>query len=349
MTYDFCTLRMDGLVEWTFKLFDPDGSGKMSADEFKEMCRLCIGDAAATPGTKQYAQTIGKSPQSSILALSKALAAWLRRPPPVDSAGLLKELDRSRDGEITLQEFRAAEKKGSGLLFAALMELQSTLQNNILGENFWKEATKTRTAVGMGRKPMEVYMKVRTERASKSAHLSFLGAHDVWLTCCCCVAPPPARVCPPPGGDLRAAGQGQQEKEGGGQELGQGTTRSQRARGRLSVRGGWGVGGGWKSDPPPTQGAPVNGGHPRRTRGACSNLQTAFPTCNSFSPGPHWQFVCPGATQAGLMTDKISAKSFSDEAANRPAPRSNSALMADFHRGRSTSMRGGSRIAHDPG
>jgi len=44
MTFDFCTLRMDGLVEWTFKLFDPDGSGKMSAQEFKEMARLCMGD-----------------------------------------------------------------------------------------------------------------------------------------------------------------------------------------------------------------------------------------------------------------------------------------------------------------
>lgn len=44
MIYDFCTLRMDGIVEWTFKLFDPDGSGKMSAAEFKEMARLCMGD-----------------------------------------------------------------------------------------------------------------------------------------------------------------------------------------------------------------------------------------------------------------------------------------------------------------
>jgi Ca2+-binding EF-hand superfamily protein len=58
MNYDFCTLRMDGLVEWTFRLFDQDGSGKMSSDEFKTMCKLCLGDDASKPGTKAYDQTM---------------------------------------------------------------------------------------------------------------------------------------------------------------------------------------------------------------------------------------------------------------------------------------------------
>ena len=35
--FDFCTLPMDGLVEWTFRLFDPDGSGVMNKEEFKQM------------------------------------------------------------------------------------------------------------------------------------------------------------------------------------------------------------------------------------------------------------------------------------------------------------------------
>jgi hypothetical protein len=70
---------------------------------------------------------------------------------------LLRELDKDKSGEITLNEFRQAEKKGSGLLFAALMELQSQMQRTILGEAWWKAATKTRTAVGIGRKPMDIY------------------------------------------------------------------------------------------------------------------------------------------------------------------------------------------------
>ena len=77
----------------------------MNREEFKEMCRLCLGDKAATPGSKEYNQTMQ----------------------------LLKELDKSRDGEITLQEFRGAETKGSSLLFIGLMELQTTLQKNVIG------------------------------------------------------------------------------------------------------------------------------------------------------------------------------------------------------------------------
>jgi Ca2+-binding EF-hand superfamily protein len=57
MIYDFCTLRMDGLVEWTFKLFDPDGSGKMSAAEFKEMARLCMGDEVSRQCTASATHT----------------------------------------------------------------------------------------------------------------------------------------------------------------------------------------------------------------------------------------------------------------------------------------------------
>ena len=59
--------------------------------------------------------------------------------------------------EITLDQFRAAESKGSALLFVGLMELQSQLRKTILGEKWWEAATKYRVAQGMGRKPMDVY------------------------------------------------------------------------------------------------------------------------------------------------------------------------------------------------
>jgi len=84
---------------------------------------------AATPGTKSYVETVN----------------------------LLRDLDKDRSGEVTLNEFRKAERSGSGLLFAAMLELQTTMQGAILGEKWWKAATKTRTEVGMGRKPMDIY------------------------------------------------------------------------------------------------------------------------------------------------------------------------------------------------
>ena len=56
-----------------------------------------------------------------------------------------------------MNEFRKAERSGSGLLFAAMLELQTQMQGAILGEKWWKAATKTRTEVGMGRKPMDIY------------------------------------------------------------------------------------------------------------------------------------------------------------------------------------------------
>ena len=58
MVFDFCTLRMDGFVEWTFKIFDPDGSGRMEKTEFLEMCRLCMGPKAAEQGTDEYHRAI---------------------------------------------------------------------------------------------------------------------------------------------------------------------------------------------------------------------------------------------------------------------------------------------------
>ena len=74
MNYDFCTLRMDGIVEWTFKLFDADGSGKMTTEEFKEMCRLCLGDSAGTPGTKDYDTTMGLLKSLSRCAVAFSLS-----------------------------------------------------------------------------------------------------------------------------------------------------------------------------------------------------------------------------------------------------------------------------------
>jgi len=130
MTYDFCTLRMDGFVEWTFKIFDPDGSGKMGKKEFQEMCRLCMGEKAGTPGTDEYHRAIE----------------------------LFKSLDRSHDKQISLHEFRKAEREAA-ILFAPMLELQEKLHKATFGEKWWHNSQKYRYEVATGRTPLEIYNK----------------------------------------------------------------------------------------------------------------------------------------------------------------------------------------------
>mmetsp|Transcript_40260 Transcript_40260/g.90370 ORF Transcript_40260/g.90370 Transcript_40260/m.90370 type:complete len:263 (-) Transcript_40260:71-859(-) len=128
MVFDFCTLRMDGFVEWTFKIFDPDGSGRMEKTEFLEMCRLCMGPKAAEQGTDEYHRAIQ----------------------------LFKDLDRSHDRHITLHEFRAAEREAA-IMFAPMLELQEKLIKNMFGDKWWHKAQKYRYEVAAGRTPLEVY------------------------------------------------------------------------------------------------------------------------------------------------------------------------------------------------
>mmetsp|Transcript_59907 Transcript_59907/g.120241 ORF Transcript_59907/g.120241 Transcript_59907/m.120241 type:complete len:167 (-) Transcript_59907:200-700(-) len=132
MTFDFCTLKMDGIVEWTFKLFDPDNSGALTIDEFKEMGKLCMGAEAGTPGTAKYKSLV---------------EMW-------------SELNGKRNNKITLQQFRAAEKCKSGpVLFMAMIEFQQKLQKNIMNEKWWTTASKYRYDVANGRDPMSIYQK----------------------------------------------------------------------------------------------------------------------------------------------------------------------------------------------
>lgn len=133
MTYDFCTLKMDGMVEWTFRMFDPDNTGDISKDEFMEMTRLCMGEDYVKAGTPQN---------------KKAVI-------------LFRELDKNNNKKLTLQEFRAAEKaENAPLLFAAIMELQEKMRKKLLGgEKFWKAAEKVRATVGLGSPPWGVYSK----------------------------------------------------------------------------------------------------------------------------------------------------------------------------------------------
>ena len=43
MTFDFCTQRVDDLVEWSFNMFDRDKCGELDSDEFKMMIKTVYG------------------------------------------------------------------------------------------------------------------------------------------------------------------------------------------------------------------------------------------------------------------------------------------------------------------
>ena len=80
----------------TFKIFDPDDSGSINIQEFKEMVRLCRGDKYVEKGTAEFQETVK----------------------------LMKELDSNGNGKITKAEFAKAEKS-CAILFWPLIELQA--------------------------------------------------------------------------------------------------------------------------------------------------------------------------------------------------------------------------------
>ena len=117
-TFGFGTLKLDGLVDWTFDMFDPDGTGTISLIEFMEMIQMCLGPSAVCDErSKAYKRT-------------EKVRGFL---------------DQNKDGKITRDEFKRAEAVCAEL-FAPLMGLQSQVHERILGASWWKEATKVREA-----------------------------------------------------------------------------------------------------------------------------------------------------------------------------------------------------------
>ena len=137
----------------TFKIFDPDDSGSINIQEFKEMVRLCRGDKYVEKGTAEFQETVK----------------------------LMKELDSNGNGKITKAEFAKAEKS-CAILFWPLIELQArnesvlnnvfilclhdtlfntqtVMRKKLFGEKWWANALKQRYARlgGGGKTPMAVY------------------------------------------------------------------------------------------------------------------------------------------------------------------------------------------------
>jgi len=103
----------DLIIKHQFKLFDPDNSGSLTIEEFKEMGRLCMGDEAGTPGTEKYKTLVGM---------------W-------------SELHGNKANKITLQQFRlAVVLKAGAVLFTAMIEFQKKLRRSIINDKWWTEA-----------------------------------------------------------------------------------------------------------------------------------------------------------------------------------------------------------------
>lgn len=130
--FTFGTERLDGLVEWTFSLFDTDESGAISVAEFIKMAELMGLSARKTEKLQPF-------------------------------------LDRDRSGKITMSEFRKAEDAAAEL-FSPLMEMQSLLRDRILGEAWWNKATVVREhKFSFSEKdPFEVYEEGGAYRRSLS-------------------------------------------------------------------------------------------------------------------------------------------------------------------------------------
>jgi Ca2+-binding EF-hand superfamily protein len=113
--YNYCTQSHETLVKFAFDLFDIDGGGHISLIEMEELVKMVYGKKTSEGQLKK----------------------------------LMKNMDRDGSGEITLNEFRALEKKNRSLLLPAF-QLQQSLAKGIMGTSFWNKQTKKRMRIKPG-------------------------------------------------------------------------------------------------------------------------------------------------------------------------------------------------------
>ena len=130
--YNFCTLTHDTLVRFTFAVMDADGSGTISRDEMFDMVDMLHEN---TKG--------GSGPQA-------------RR--------IMDVLDSDGNGDVTLDEFLAANRKVGTLMFPAF-RLQKRMRARTMNTLFWRKASKQRQkAMKAGQKDLvELFLDVCKE------------------------------------------------------------------------------------------------------------------------------------------------------------------------------------------
>jgi Ca2+-binding EF-hand superfamily protein len=131
--YNYCTQSHETLVKFAFDLFDIDGGGHISLIEMEELVKMVYGKKTSEGQLKK----------------------------------LMKNMDRDGSGEITLNEFRALEKKNRSLLHPAF-QLQQSLAKGIMGASFWNKQTKKRMRIKPGEDLIEwFYAETKGEKLDR--------------------------------------------------------------------------------------------------------------------------------------------------------------------------------------
>ena len=180
MLFDFLSLDFDGVVEFSFQMFDKVcGPERTTASQRTSQYPIVttsqrhndqrppplrLQDKDESLSTDEL-KTIVKSTASKKDQKS-GKSDWEAK-----ADKLLGKLDRNGDGTINLYEFRQAEKE-SPTIFLDIQKLQDKLRTKIVSPKFWKEKERLRRTALKGAdlpagSPAAVYNKAKAGSAGK--------------------------------------------------------------------------------------------------------------------------------------------------------------------------------------
>ena len=113
-TWNYCTLNHDGLVMFSFSLYDNDYSGLLDGNELEDMIREVYGNKLSTDCAR--------------------------------CVDIVKDMDKDQSGDVNIREFTDSVKKYPLLLFPAF-NMQSRLKERTFGPGFWDSERKRRRVI----------------------------------------------------------------------------------------------------------------------------------------------------------------------------------------------------------
>lgn len=144
----FCSRQRDGLVEFAFEVFDSDDSGVLQDKEIYTMLG-CVYGLSSIGGWASGSQGKTNKQDEHIKTL-------------------MKQMDKSRDGEISKKEFIAAVRKFPKLL-SPVFDVYSQFCDAFGGESFWESHRHERTAKLKDRRVSSVLRSVRHRKNQPSS------------------------------------------------------------------------------------------------------------------------------------------------------------------------------------
>eukprot|EP00944_MAST-04C_sp_MAST-4C-sp1_P013877 g13877.t1 len=127
--WNFCTTPADELIVFAFNLYDLDGSKDLDKAEVKTLVGEILGDSGTTD--EEQAEVGG----GDIMDMAK-----------VNVDRLMRDLKPSKNGKIDVKAFRKFVEKQPKAMKPAY-KLQQTLQIRVLGEAYWRTASRKRDKV----------------------------------------------------------------------------------------------------------------------------------------------------------------------------------------------------------